>query len=46
MKVKNAILNKISGLVILLASSATVLGCTLMFNEIEVPETLKNQHRF
>lgn len=46
MKIKNAILNKISGLVILLASSATVLGCTLMFNEIEVPETLKNQHRF
>lgn len=46
MKIKKTILNKISGLVILFANSATVLGCTFLFNELDVPESLRNQHEF
>lgn len=46
MKIKSLILNKVSGLVMLLASSATVLGCSLVFHEVEVPESLKKQVRF
>lgn len=46
MKIKNLILNKLSGIVILLASSATVYGCSLVFYEVEVPESLKKQHPF
>lgn len=43
---KNIILNKLSNLVIMLASSATVFACTFLFNEIDIPESLKDQHQF
>jgi len=46
MKIKNIILTKISGLVILFASSATVLACTFLFNEVDIPESLRKQHQF
>lgn len=46
MKITKMILEKISGLVILLASSATVLGCSLVFHEVEVPDSLKEESRF
>lgn len=46
MKIKNLVLNIISGLMILLASSATVLGCSLVFHEVEIPEHLKNDSPF
>ena len=45
MKIKDMVLNKISSLVIMFASSATVLACTFLFNEIEIPESLQKQHK-
>lgn len=43
---KKGLLNKISGLVILLAGSATVNACYLFFNEVEIPEKLKKEVKF
>lgn len=46
MKIKRLIINKLAGLIILLASSAIPFNCNLVFHETELPESLRNKHRF
>lgn len=40
------VIKKVSGLMIALAGSATVLACTLVFHEIDIPKELKENHDF
>lgn len=46
MKIKALLLNKVSNVVILLATSATTYTCSLIFHEIEIPESLKKENNF
>ncbi|MBB5150220.1 MULTISPECIES: cyclic lactone autoinducer peptide [Ureibacillus] len=43
---RKLLVSKISGLVILLANTATTMGCTLVFHEPELPESLKKENPF
>jgi len=46
MKIKKLLLNKVANFVILFAAAATTYACTLIFHEIEIPESLIKERKF
>ncbi|AHN24003.1 cyclic lactone autoinducer peptide [Lysinibacillus sphaericus] len=46
MKIRKQLLNKVSNLVILFATSATTYACNLVFHEVKIPESLKKESKF
>lgn len=43
---KTLILSSVSGLFISLANMASITGCTVLFHEEEIPESLKKEVKF